>query len=109
MKSILIDDKYSGICAFCGRPLVNKTYHHLIYGRQGAFRDKAEEDGLKLPACDNCHTMNRNAEKIHGNVMAEKLSKMLGQMAYEKEKVAEGLSVDAAREDFRRRYGKSFL
>lgn len=106
MKSILIDERYSGYCAFCGRPLVNRTYHHLIFG---SGRAKAEEDGLKIPACDECHTMNRNTEKIHGNIMAEKLSKMLGQMAYEKQKVAEGVSTDAAREEFRRRYGKSFL
>lgn len=40
-------------------------------------------------------------EKIHDNPMAEKLSKMLGQAVYE--------SKIGSREDFRRRYGKSYL
>lgn len=106
MDSILIDGKYLKYCAFCGKPLSQNTQHHLLFG---SARQKAEEDGLKMPACDNCHTMNRNAEKIHGNVMAEKLSKMLGQMAYEKHKVAEGLTETEAREEFRRRYGKSYF
>lgn len=106
MDSILIDKKYLGYCAFCGSPLSNNTQHHLVFG---TARRNAEDDGLKLPVCDNCHTMNRNSEKIHGNVMAEKLSKMLGQMAYEKHKVAEGMSEADAREHFRRRYGKSYL
>ena len=47
--------------------------------------------------------------KIHGNVMAEKMSKIIGQLAYEKKQVVEGRTEDEAREDFRERYGKSFL
>jgi hypothetical protein len=105
-KSILINENYSSICAFCGKPLNNKTEHHLLFGKDRAY---AEQDGIKLPACDNCHTMGKNTDKIHGNIMAEKLSRIAGQLAYEKQKVSEGFSCDEARESFRKRYGKSFL
>lgn len=106
IKSILIDAKYSGYCAFCGKPLDIKTEHHLLFGQD---RKKAEEDGLKLPICDNCHTQNPMIDRIHDNRMAEKLSKMLGQMAFEKHCVALGATEEGAREQFRKRYGKSFL
>jgi hypothetical protein len=46
---------------------------------------------------------------LHGNFMAETLSKIVGQLAYEKKKCAEGFTEDDAREEFRRRYGKSWL
>lgn len=94
-KSILTD--YDGICAFCGAPA--ECEHHLIFGN--GKRALAEEDGLKLPSCNNCHNMASILERIHDNPMAEKLSKMLGQMAYE--------SKIGSREDFMRRYGKSYL
>lgn len=105
-RSILIDERYSGICAFCGKALNNRTEHHLLFGKDRVY---AEQDGLKLPACDNCHTAGNGTERIHGNVMAEKLSRIAGQLAYEKMKISEGRSPDEARESFRKRYGKSFL
>ena len=46
-------------------------------------------------------------EKLTDNPMAEKLSKMLGQMAYEKELALK--MVPMGRELFRARYGKSYL
>lgn len=106
MKSILIDSKYSGYCALCGRQLENKTVHHLIFGSD---RKKADEDGLTIPICDNCHTQNPVAQRIHGNSAAEDLSKMLGQIALEKHYVAQGATEQEARKLFRKRYGKSFL
>ena len=106
MKSILMDTKYSGYCAFCGKPLGTHTYHHLIFGSD---RKKAVEDGLTLPICDDCHTQNPLTDRIHDNRMAEKLSKMLVQIALEKHYVATGATEQEARELFRKRYGKSFL
>ena len=61
----------------------------------------AEQDGLKVPACNKCHNMGKQIERIHENIMAEKLSKMLGQAIYE--------SKIGTREEFRKRYGKSYL
>lgn len=98
--------KYNGYCMFCGRPTT--TQHHFLFGQ--GIRPLAEEDGIKGPACDNCHNMARKiSERIHDNSMAEKLSKMVGQLAWEKRKVAEGMTEDEAREAFRKRYKRSWL
>ena len=93
MKSIVTD--YTDICIFCGRPA--ECEHHLIFGR--GLRNLAEQDGLKVPCSNSCHNMGK--EKIHENPMAEKLSKMLGQAIWE--------SHYGDRDDFRKRYGKSYL
>ena len=95
MKNIVT--KYTDICFFCGRPA--ECQHHLIFGR--GLRSLAEEDGLKIPACNKHHNMGKNTEKIHGNPMAEKLSKMLGQAVWEKEY--------GSREEFLKRYGRNYL
>ena len=105
MESVLVKKEYRMYCAFCGRPC--ETEHHLIFGR--GLRQLSEEDGLKLTVCDLCHVSGQNRERIHNNPMAEKLSKMLGQMAYEKERAFEGMGREAARESFQKRYGRSYL
>lgn len=102
-KSILTE--YEEYCSFCGRPCFSE--HHLLFGR--GIRNLADQDGLTLPICEQCHTSGRLADRIHDNPMAEKLSKMLGQLAFEKKKVAEGATEDYARIAFRRRYGCSYL
>lgn len=105
MKSTLTDERFSGYCVFCGKPC--NTEHHLIFGR--GIRQLAEEDGLKVTACNECHVTGKKETRIHDNPMAEKLSKMLGQMAYERDRCADGMSKSDARELFRMRYGRSFL
>lgn len=95
MKSIVTEYQYN--CAFCGKPTNEK--HHLIFGTAG--RALADKDGLTIPCCDNCHRMNRTTERIHGNPMAEKMSKMMGQLAFE--------AYIGTREEFRKRYGVSYL
>ena len=96
-KSKSIVTEYSGICAFCGRPA--EAEHHLIPGV--ALRELCEQDGLKVPICNRCHNMGQILERIHDNPMAEKLSKMLGQAIFE--------AKIGTREEFRKRYGKSYL
>lgn len=103
MKSILT--KYTDYCMFCGRPTT--TEHHFVFGY--GLRTIADKDHVKGPACDMCHNAGPVTSRIHDNPMAEKLSKMLGQMAWEKHAVAGGMSEDAAREAFRKRYGESYL
>lgn len=107
-KSIVT--KYMEISAFSGKE--TECVHHLIWGDYGALRDKADQDGLLLPLTDDEHNLGTKAERIHGNSAAEKLSKMLGQMAFEKEyyrqKCYKG-DEDPAREEFRKRYAKSWL
>lgn len=106
MESILTE--YKEYCAFCGKP--TEAEHHLIFGN--GFRELAEEDGLKLPSCNDCHNIGPKLNRIHENSMAEKLSKFLGQLAWEKEyyKKLLGETQDPAREEFRKRYhNRSYL
>lgn len=116
MDSIVTE--YKEICAICGRE--SEAEHHLIFGTAG--RELSEKDGLKIPICNNCHNMGCTSKRIHGNPMAERLSKMLGQMAWEKqwilkdavhdpdgEEQAQMLEARIARKEFMRRYGRSYL
>ncbi len=91
--------KYTSFCAFCGKPTT--TEHHLVFGI--SQRTLSEEDGLKIGICDKCHEFHKN------NPIACKMSKMMGQLAYEKHEVAKGVSEEDAREKFRQRYGISYL
>lgn len=122
--------EYPEICIFCGRQA--ECEHHLIFGTAG--RELCEKDGLKVPACNNCHNMADKLHRIHDNPMAERLSKMLGQAVWEKAYALERFRKDEeqlhwnlgenaektaydemkgcareARENFRKRYGKSYL
>jgi hypothetical protein len=103
MDSILTDNK--DYCFFCGRPAECK--HHLIFGSSN--RQLADEDGLTIPACNCCHNMGNVKDRIHDNPMAEKMSKIIGQLAWENKGIASGLNPYGARELFRKRYGKSYL
>lgn len=89
--------EYDGICFFCGRQAEGE--HHLIFGTAG--RDLSEKDGLKVPTCNDCHNTGEVLRRIHDNPMAEKLSKMLGQAIFE--------GRIGTREEFQKRYGKSYL
>lgn len=104
-KSTVCQEKFAGYCFFCGTPVINGE-HHLVFGVSN--RQKADEDGLKVPSCDSCHTIGKLWERIHDNTMAEKLSKMFGQAIYERNEVAKGATIDEAREKFRRRYGQCY-
>jgi len=95
-KGIVTD--YDKICFFCGKPA--ECEHHLIFGN--GKRELAEQDGLKVPSCNECHNLaTKPINRIHENPMAEKLSKMLGQAVYE--------AKIGTREEFRLRYGISYL
>ena len=107
--------EYKEICAICGYP--TECEHHLVFGR--GMRDKADEDGLTIPLCNRCHNMGRLAERIHDNSAAESLSKMLGQVAWEKNYILSVIeNMDdiekrklerEARNRFNIRYGRSYL
>ena len=96
-KTRSIVTEIDSICFFCGRPA--ECEHHLLFG--SGSRKLAEEDGLKVPSCHRCHNMGSGTESLHNNVMAEKLSKMLGQAVYE--------ARIGSRESFQARYGRSYL
>lgn len=102
--------EYDHISAISGKP--RECMHHLIGGH--GRRNLADEDGLKIPLTNEEHNLALKAtERIHGNPMAEILSRMLGQLAYEKEyyRRASGQlgEEDPARDAFRKRYGISYL
>jgi hypothetical protein len=87
--------KYTEICLICGKPA--ECTHHLIFGT--GLRQLADQDGLTIPLCNSCHNMGKDC--IHGNHIAEALSKIIGQLQFEAEK--------GTREEFRARYGRSYL
>lgn len=107
MKSILTE--YLEISAFSGRPA--ECVHHCIYGQ--GLRMLADEDKLLLPLTNSEHNMSSKGtiNQIHGNSAAEKLSKIAGQLAYEKEYYRRKCKEegDPARESFLKRYGCSYL
>ena len=91
--------EYTKYCALCGKP--TNEEHHLIFG--AALRKLADDDGLYIPICRDCHN------NIHNNSTAAKLSKMLGQVCYESNYNAHKGEIVDAREKFRARYGISYL
>lgn len=94
--------EYNDYCIICGRPRTDM--HHCFKGVK--HRHLADDDELLLPLCQEHHTGNMSVhQKKELNVLVE----IIGQLAYEKKKCAEGFSEEAARESFRSRYGKSYL
>lgn len=114
MDSIVTE--YKELCFFCNRPA--ECEHHLIFGTSG--KELSEKDGLKVPSCNNCHNMGDKLRRVHDNPMAEKMSKIIGQLAWERDYLlAESIDVcdeddekkkaKEVREAFRKRYGISYL
>lgn len=90
--------EYEDYCILCNKP--RTAIHHCVFGV--GRRNLADEDGLTMPLCDSCH------RAIHQGKM-QTLSKIIGQLLYERNKCAEGMTVEEARESFRRRYFESYL
>ena len=91
-------------CIICGSPY-DLDIHHLIEGT--GKRDLSDKDGLTVYLCRDCHTGAKDS--VHANWRTNRWSKICGQLAYERNLCAEGMTIEEAREDFRRRYGKSYL
>lgn len=108
MGSRSVITNYENISVISGQP--RECRHHLIFG-QGK-REKAEADGLWIPLTNKEHNMaTYRFEQIHGNPRAEYLSKLAGQLAFEKEFYRRQLwdaDQDPARDAFRARYGESY-
>lgn len=97
MKAFLTD--YENYCALCGSP--SSEFHHLLMG--SSRRKIADSDKIFLCLCRKCH------EEIHHNSTANRLSKIVGQLAFEFNTVADKEKILDARQQFRERYGKSYL
>lgn len=95
--------EFKELCIICGKPATE--VHHLIFGR--GLRPLADKDGITAPVCSECH------KAIHYNSTASRLSKLLGQLAWEKWWLTDfgdaELPAKQVREDFRERYGRSYL
>lgn len=109
-KSIVTE--YEKYCLICGAPATER--HHLLMGTK--HRHLAEEDGLVCGLCPKHH--NSSNMSVHMNKEMKALSQMLAQVCWEKKWIAEhvdcnvndvDLAFKEAREEFRKRYGISYL
>lgn len=106
MKSIVTE--YEDISAFTAAPADCK--HHLVFGT--GLRELADKDGLWIPLTNAEHNMSPYglSYQVHENFAAEKLSKIAGQLAWEKNAIFQtGCNPTEARIFFRQRYGISYL
>ena len=98
MKSVMQSD--NSRCYLCrrngsGDPLEE---HHIFFG--SANRALSEEDGMKVMLCGNrCHRNSKEA--AHRNRQTDLLLKQKAQTAWE--------ARNGSRDDFIRRYGRSYL
>ena len=94
--------EYNDYCIICGRPRTDM--HHIFKGNKQ--RRLATEDELLIPLCHEHHLGNIS---VHQTYELNVLCEIIGQLAFEKNLCAEGMSPENAREAFRIRYGRSYL
>ena len=82
-------------CYWCGNPFTLER-HHCLHGT--ANRRLAEEDGLWVYLCNLHHT---GQYGVHRHPEMDRQLKMKAQAAWEERY--------GTRDDFRKRYGKSYL
>lgn len=80
------------VCYLCGKPLSKGDKHHVF---NGAKRDRSEEDGMFIHVHRVCHNY------IHNHPMTAQTIKARGQKVFE-EQIGD-------RDEFIKRYGKSYL
>lgn len=90
---------FEELCVICNKPAVDT--HHCINGT--ANRRIADKADLTIPLCRQCH------DDIHRNNKMLVMTKIIGQLAYEKQKVYEGMLPAEARIDFTELFGRSWL
>ena len=92
---------FNEFCIICNKPA---ELHHIFKGVK--HRALCTEDELLIPLCPEHHRGNLS---VHNTKEMNVLCQIIGQLAYEKSKVAEGMLEAEARVDFMERYGKSYL
>ena len=92
---------YEDYCIICGKPRTD--VHHLVFGN--AKRRLADTDGLTMPLCREHH------EQMHNDKGMQVMSHIAGQLFYERNMCAVGstFTPEESREEFRKRYGVSYL
>lgn len=93
--------EFNEYCIICGKPA---ELHHIFKGVKQ--RSLCTEDELLLPLCPEHHRGNMS---VHQKKELNILCQIIGQLAYEKQKVYEGMLPAEARIDFIARYGKGYI
>ena len=98
MRSIIEPDTYCFICATVHKKYVfqGTEEHHVFFGVKN--KQLADEDGLTVHLCPECHREGKEA--VHKNHLADMYLKVIAQAKYEE---------THTRDEFIRRYGKSYL
>lgn len=97
--------KYNDCCIICGRP--RDDMHHCLKGVKQ--RHLADEDELIIPVCREHH------EAIHKRKELNVLVEIIAQLAWERDQLISNQELPfddlsgRVREDFRTRYGRSYL
>lgn len=97
--------KFDELCIICNKKATD--VHHLIPGTSG--RRLCDSDGLTVPLCRECH------DQIHRNDKMLVMSKIIGQLAYERDFLItkyelpfDDLSTEC-RAAFMERYSKGYI
>ena len=101
MESAITD--YTDYCLLCGAK--REAWHHCIPGN--ANRAKSDKYKLVIPLCHLCHTLCDNS--VHMNPKLGLAVKIIGQLAAERQWVSEGMTLEEARDKWRKEFGKSFI
>lgn len=91
--------EYSDYCIICSKPRTD--IHHLCWGN--AKRTLADADAMTVPLCRKHH------EAMHNTKEMQVMSHIVGQLYYERNMCASGMTPEEARESFRKRYDVSYL
>lgn len=94
--------EYNKYCIICGKP--KDDTHHLLFGSK---RHLSDEDEIVLPVCRVHHKF------FHDSKEGQMCSKIIGQLAYERWYLGDdgdaNKTLANARQEFRNRYGVSYL
>ena len=100
--------EYMDLCLICNNP--NIEVHHLLEGI--ANRKLSDEDDLVIPLCREHH---QGKESVHKCKIAMVLSHCFAEAIWERNYILEKLelpfadTLEEARTEFRKRYGKNFF
>lgn len=94
MKSIIPGNE-PNICFLCGLKNIHTEVHHCLHGT--ANRRLADEDGLTVNLCMNCH------RKLHDQGFGDRYLQEIAEEAWLKSNPTTSIT------DFMKRYGKNFL
>ena len=87
--SIIVNMKYADYDLIDGRPNVER--HHCLMGPD---REKADEDGLWVTLTQEHHTAGKMS--AHKCIEVQRLLQIIAQLAYERDRCAEGMGKEDA-------------